>query len=69
MTPTQFQGSTLTTAGYWGSWENDRFGLEDWLKAGSDHTLTITASEVITKERTADYVADFSSRGTKLRGT
>ncbi len=50
-----------------GRWDNDNagYGLSDWLKKGSYHTLTITETSItrdIDPER-ADWLAAFSSRG------
>lgn len=64
--PYAIPGINIDYGSYWGSSSNDRYGLEDWLKAGTGHTLTITESSVVTNEREADYVADFSSRGPNL---
>jgi subtilisin family serine protease len=64
--PYSIPGININYGGYYGGSLNGYFGLQGWLASGTDHTLTITASEVVTKERTADYVADFSSRGPNL---
>ncbi|MEZ9593007.1 S8 family serine peptidase [Shewanella sp. 10N.261.52.F9] len=64
--PYSIPGINIDNASYKGNYANGYFGLEDWLAAGSGHTLTITASEVVLNQRAADYVADFSSRGPNL---
>ncbi|MCG9714319.1 S8 family serine peptidase [Shewanella insulae] len=64
--PYVIPGINIDYGSYYGNSDNGNYGLQDWLAAGSDHALTITASEVGTKEGTADYVADFSSRGPNL---
>ncbi|WP_283104574.1 S8 family serine peptidase [Shewanella olleyana] len=56
-------GVHISYAGYNGDSSNNWYGLSKWLSNGSDHRLTITASEVVAKTREANYVADFSSRG------
>ncbi|WP_306135294.1 S8 family serine peptidase [Shewanella sp. ULN5] len=56
-------GIHLSTAGYYGDASTNWFGLSSWLSKGSDHRLTITPSNVVTKERVANTLADFSSRG------
>ena len=64
--PYVIPGINIDAGSYWGNYDNGYYGLNSWLAAGEGHTLTITASEVSTKEGTADYVADFSSRGPNL---
>ena len=64
--PYSIPGINIDTGSYYGDNSNDYYGLRDWLASGSDHTLTISAAEVVSRERTADYVADFSSRGPNL---
>ncbi|PMG75991.1 peptidase S8 [Shewanella sp. 10N.286.51.B7] len=61
--PYAIPGIQISYGEFYGDSSNDYYGLSDWLNEGSDHHLTITASTVVTKERTADMVADFSSRG------
>ncbi|WP_275974903.1 S8 family serine peptidase [Shewanella gaetbuli] len=61
--PFVIPGIQISYAAYNGDSSNNWYGLSKWLANGSDHQLTITASEVVTKEREANYVADFSSRG------
>ncbi|GIU48306.1 S8 family serine peptidase [Shewanella sp. KT0246] len=56
-------GINIDYGSYYGNYLNGYYGLQKWLSSGSDHMLTITASEVLSRERTPDYVADFSSRG------
>ncbi|WP_440875828.1 S8 family serine peptidase [Thalassotalea sp. PLHSN55] len=56
-------GILISNESYYGTSENNRFGLEDWLRSGEGHEITITESQVTTKVRQADYVGDFSSRG------
>ncbi|WP_285163227.1 S8 family serine peptidase [Shewanella goraebulensis] len=61
--PFSIPGIHIDYNSYYGSYDNGYYGLQDWLSSGADHMITITASEVVSKERTPDYVADFSSRG------
>lgn len=64
--PYAIPGINIDNGNYAGNYANGYFGLQDWLASGSDHSLTITASEVFLSQRNADYVADFSSRGPNL---
>ncbi|WP_144210725.1 S8 family peptidase [Shewanella donghaensis] len=64
--PYSIPGINIDYDSYAGSYQNNYFGLQQWLETGSNHSLTITASDVITKEATPDYIADFSSRGPNL---
>ena len=64
--PYSIPGIHIDYASYYGNYQNGYYGLEDWLKSGDSHSITITASEVVANERDADYVADFSSRGPNL---
>ncbi|WP_394129082.1 S8 family serine peptidase [Shewanella maritima] len=62
--PFAIPGIHLDYNSYYGHYTlNENYGLQDWLAQGSNHVLTITASEVVVKADLADYVADFSSRG------
>jgi subtilisin family serine protease len=61
--PYAIPGINISNESYWGNYDNNYFGLYAWLASGTDHVLTISDSKVITRERTANYVADFSSRG------
>ena len=61
--PYVIPGIHLSYASYNGDDSTNWFGLSDWLSDGSDHQLTITASSVVTSNRVANSVADFSSRG------
>lgn len=64
--PYPIPGINIDNGSYYGNNLNGYFGLQAWLASGTDHSLTITASEVITNKGIADYVADFSSRGPNL---
>ncbi|WP_345335457.1 S8 family serine peptidase [Ferrimonas pelagia] len=60
-------GINISYSEYWGTTENGRYGLEDWLDSGSGHMATITQGEVVTTQGQANYVANFSSRGPNLQ--
>ncbi|WP_394131813.1 S8 family serine peptidase [Shewanella maritima] len=64
--PYSIPGINITYSSFWGGAENNWYGLNQWLSSGSDHRATITASTVVANQGTADYVADFSSRGPNL---
>ncbi|WP_269373904.1 S8 family peptidase [Shewanella colwelliana] len=61
--PYVIPGIHLPYSGYYGDASTNWFGLSSWLSKGSDHQLTITASNVVTTERVPNALADFSSRG------
>ncbi|MFD1099513.1 S8 family serine peptidase [Shewanella litorisediminis] len=61
--PFAIPGIHISYGDYYGNASNNYYGLNKWLANGSGHQLTITASEVVSKNREANYVADFSSRG------
>ena len=58
-------GINVSHNSYWLAGENG-VGLNAWLQSGSGHRLTISNSVVTIGSNTADYVADFSSRGPNL---
>ncbi|QYK04273.1 S8 family peptidase [Shewanella zhangzhouensis] len=64
--PYVIPGIHINIESWEGTYQTGYFGLQDWLASGSGHQLTIAASEVLAKQGTADYVADFSSRGPNL---
>ncbi|WP_082766759.1 S8 family serine peptidase [Ferrimonas marina] len=59
-------GIHISYGDYFGDNSNGYFGLDDWLKEGTGHTITISESNVYTEMGQANYVADFSSRGPNL---
>ncbi|WP_281213194.1 S8 family serine peptidase [Shewanella insulae] len=65
--PYAIPGINIDSQAYYGGWDNGYFGLSQWLASGSNHEITIAASEVLTKQGTSDYVANFSSRGPNLQ--
>ncbi|GAA5193354.1 S8 family serine peptidase [Ferrimonas gelatinilytica] len=65
--PFMIPGIHISHGDYSGDSSNGYYGLDDWLRAGTGHTITISDSEVYVEMGSANYVADFSSRGPNLQ--